>query len=72
MCHGKPDRKTAERGTSRWAAVHVLVALLLILAIAALQLRTSLTDAASLSLLAGTGVLALVLAGLLFRSFLRR
>ena len=72
MPDGKSERSSQTRGTGRWAAIHLAVALLLILAIGALRMRGVLTDAAGLSLLAGVGVLALLRAGLLFRSFLRR
>ncbi|MFP4003060.1 MAG: hypothetical protein ACLFV8_04725 [Alphaproteobacteria bacterium] len=72
MADGKPDRTMKERRTGRWAAVHLVVASLLILGVAAVRLRASLADSAGLSLPAGIGVLALLPAGLLFRSFLRR
>lgn len=72
MPDAKPERSTEARGSGRWAAVHLIVALLLFLAVIAVRLRSSLDDTAGLFLLTGSGVLALLLAGLLFKSFLRR
>jgi hypothetical protein len=68
----KADRETEQSGSGRWALMHLAVALLLVLALGAIRLRANLADTGGLILLAGVGVLALILAGLLFRSFLRR
>lgn len=72
MRDGKPERRREERRPGRWAVVNLVVAMLLVVAVAVLRMRAGLADAVGLALLAGTGVLALLLAGLLFGSFLRR
>lgn len=72
MPDADPDDSARTSGTGKWATVNFVVALVLILAIAALRWRATLADAAGLLLLSALGILALVSAGLLFRSLLRR
>ena len=67
-----PDDPARENRKGNLAAVNLAVALLLLLAVGAVRLRATLTDGAGLLLLSAVGVLALISAGLLCRSLLRR